>query len=144
MGVVAGKGTKAQEEGLGIFLENLGVAFQMVDDVLNLRGFEGNLKDVGEDLAAGKVTYPVAMALGRLDPEMRADLIRTLRTKPHDQAVVQSMINTLESVRALDDCLAEAQKLIDESWTKVEPLLEDSIPKMMLRAFGWYVVERYY
>jgi geranylgeranyl pyrophosphate synthase len=144
MGVVAGRGTKAQEEGLGVFFENLGIAFQIVDDVLNLRGFEGKLKDVGEDLSAGKVTYPVAKALGRLAPEARAKFIATLRSCPKDPAVIQSMIETLNSTRAFDDCLAEAQSLIDDSWARVEPLLEDSIPKMMLRAFGWYVVERYY
>jgi geranylgeranyl pyrophosphate synthase/predicted secreted hydrolase len=144
MGVVAGKGTKAQEEGLGVFFENLGVAFQIVDDVLNLKGFEGRLKDVGEDIAAGKVTYPVAKALGRMAPDIRTKFIMKLRSCPKNPAVIRSMIDTLDSTRAFDDCLAEAQSLIDESWSRVEPLLEDSISKMMLRAFGWYVVERYY
>jgi geranylgeranyl pyrophosphate synthase len=144
MGVVAGRGSKAQEEGLGIFFENLGIAFQMVDDVLNLKGFEGKLKDVGEDLSAGKVTYPVAKALGRLPPDVRRNFITTLRTCPKDPEVLASLIKTLDSTHTFEDCLAEAQSLIDDSWKKVEPLLEDSIPKMMLRAFGWYVVERYY
>jgi geranylgeranyl pyrophosphate synthase len=144
MGVVAGKGTKAQEEGLGLFFENLGVAFQIVDDVLNLKGFEGKLKDVGEDLAAGKVTFPVAKALGRMTSVDRARFIATLRSCPKNPSVIRWMIETLDSTHVFADCLVEAQSLIDESWRKVEPLLDDSISKMMLRAFGWYVVERYY
>src|SRR5262249_46721320 len=56
VGALVGGGTKAQIEGLGDFFEALGLAFQIVDDVLNLRGFENDLKERGEDIRAGKVT----------------------------------------------------------------------------------------
>jgi geranylgeranyl pyrophosphate synthase/predicted secreted hydrolase len=144
MGVVAGRGTKAQEEGLGRFFENLGIAFQIVDDVLNLRGFEGKLKNVGEDLTEGKATLPVAKALGRLDPHSRTEFLGKLRSKPHDPEILHDMISTLDRVHALDDCLEQARALIEESWAEVEPLLPDSVAKVMLRAFGWYVIERQY
>lgn len=144
MGVVAGRGSQAQEDGLGRFFENLGIAFQIVDDVLNLRGFEGKLKNVGEDLTEGKATLPVAKALGRLDEGSRKALVTLLRSKPHDPAVLHDMIATMEKVHALEDCLEQARRLIEDSWSQVEPLIPDSVAKMMLRAFGWYVIERQY
>ncbi len=144
MGVIAGHGSAAQEDGLSRFFENLGIAFQIVDDVLNLRGFEGKLKNVGEDLSEGKATLPVARALGRMEPEARASFVKLLRQHTKDPAVLHGMIESLEKVHALDDCLEEARKLIEESWANVQPLLPDSIAKMMLRAFGWYVIERQY
>ncbi len=44
-------------EALGKYFENIGVAFQIIDDVLNLRGFEGKTKECGEDIKAGKVRH---------------------------------------------------------------------------------------
>lgn len=144
MGVIAGKGTKPQEDGLGHFFESLGIAFQIVDDVLNLRGFEGKLKNLGEDLSEGKATLPVAKALGRLDAESRTSFVQLLREHTKDPRVLRGMVDTLERVHALDDCLTQARSLIEDSWAAVQPVLPDSLPKMMLRAFGWYVIERQY
>src|SRR5262249_21289463 len=53
-----GGGSAAQAEGLGHFLEALGLAFQIIDDVLNLRGFEHGRKTQAEDISEGKITAP--------------------------------------------------------------------------------------
>ena len=45
-----------------VAVERVGLAFQMVDDVLNLSGFDGDYKTRGEDITAG-VTMPVAIAI---------------------------------------------------------------------------------
>jgi hypothetical protein len=34
--------------------------------------------------------------------------------------------------------------LIETAWAELNPLVEDSLAKVMLRAFGWYVLERHY
>jgi len=47
MGAVAGGGSKEQIAAVGEFFEAVGLAFQIMDDVLNLRGFKGNLKQRG-------------------------------------------------------------------------------------------------
>ncbi|MGZ3438612.1 MAG: polyprenyl synthetase family protein, partial [Polyangia bacterium] len=44
MGAVAGGGTDVQIDAVGRFFEALGLAFQIIDDVLNLRGFKNDLK----------------------------------------------------------------------------------------------------
>jgi hypothetical protein len=72
VGAIIGGGDDAQIEALGTFVEQVGVAFQIVDDVLNLRGFSNDLKQRGEDLSEGKVTMPVAKAMGMLDAHATA------------------------------------------------------------------------
>ena len=72
MGAVAGGGTDAQIEAVGRFFEALGLAFQIIDDVLNLRGFKNDLKSRGEDVTNGSITLPVAKAMARLDAPARA------------------------------------------------------------------------
>src|SRR5262249_26240532 len=84
MGAIAGGGTQAQVEAIGSFFEGLGLAFQIIDDVLNLRGFEGDLKTRGEDLLRGVVTYPIAKGLGCLGEAEREQLWELLRTHSWD------------------------------------------------------------
>ena len=144
MGAIAGGGTEAQIEGLGGFFDGLGLAFQIIDDVLNLRGFKKGLKAKGEDIMHGKVTLPVAKAITKLDPEKRQRLWDIVKSKPSDEAVVAEAIALIESCGALDDCVEEAHQLVEDAWKAFDPLVEDSLPKIILRAFGWYVLERHY
>jgi geranylgeranyl pyrophosphate synthase/predicted secreted hydrolase len=144
MGAVAGGGSDAQIDAVGEFFEGLGLAFQIIDDVLNLRGFGRGLKATGEDISAGKVTLPVAKAFVRLPRERAQWLWATLRTRPQDQAIVGECIAAIEACGALDACVQQANELVESAWQRFDPLVEDSFPKLVLRAFGWYVLERHY
>jgi geranylgeranyl pyrophosphate synthase/predicted secreted hydrolase len=144
MGAIAGGGSSAQIEGLGGFFEALGLSFQIIDDVLNLRGFRGELKSKGEDVMQGKVTLPVAKAMGRLGRVEREWLWSTLSSKPQDPEVVGRVIALLEECGAIEDCAQLARDLLENAWKRLEPLVEDSLAKLMLRAFSWFVLERHY
>ncbi len=144
MGAVVGGGTDAQVDAVGKFFEAVGLAFQIVDDVLNLRGFKGDLKQRGEDISNGTVTLPVAVAMGRLDLDKRRWLWSTLQSKPQDPVVVSAAVELLESCGAITACAERARALVEDSWRRTEHLLEPSIARVMLRAFGWYVLERHY
>lgn len=144
MGALVGGGDEEQVEGIGDFFEALGMAFQIVDDVLNLRGFAGDLKEAGEDISKGAVTMPVGVAFGRLEQDKRLWLWNTLSTCPDDPAVVSSVIELIEACGALDECDTMARDLIENAWQRLDPMLEPSTVKVMLRGFGWYVLERHY
>ena len=146
MGAIVGGGTDAQIEALGRFFEALGLAFQIIDDVLNLRGFKGDLKTKAEDITQGKVTLPVAKAMSRL-PNGRARVAagRRCAAKPEDPRVVGEVVAMLEACGAIDACAdagarARRSGLARRSsrWSKTR------CRKLMLRAFGWYVLERHY
>ena len=144
MGVVAGKGTELQIEAIGRFFESVGLAFQIIDDVLNLRGFKGNLKDRGEDLKQGKVTLPVAKSMSRLTKEKRAWIWENIAAKHQEQNKIEDIIELLETSGSIEDCVTQAENLVEKAWTLLDPLVEESLPKVMLRAFGWYVLKRHY
>ena len=68
MGAVVGGGSDVQVEAVGLYYESVGIAFQIMDDVLNLRGIYSTtadktagleLKNLGEDISAGKVTINI-------------------------------------------------------------------------------------
>jgi len=144
IGGIIGGGSEAQIDALGVFVEHVGLAFQIVDDVLNLRGFEHDLKQRGEDLAEGKVTMPVAKAMSFLDAESRAWLWTSLSAGTRDKVTIDRAIDLLEQCGALQACRADAERLVDEAWSALDPLVPASLPKLMLRAFGWFVLERHY
>src|SRR4051794_283944 len=76
IGAVLGGVSKEQEHALREFGFNLGVAFQLVDDLLDYTADEDALgKPVGGDLREGKVTLPVILLLQRGGPAA-SDLIR--------------------------------------------------------------------
>jgi geranylgeranyl pyrophosphate synthase len=58
-GAIIGGGTDAQVAGIGGAAGEFGLAFQIVDDILDVEGDAANLgKTPGKDAAAGKPTYP--------------------------------------------------------------------------------------
>lgn len=144
IGAILGGGTDLQVEGVGSFFEAIGLAFQIVDDVLNLRGFKGNLKEKGEDISQGRITLPVVKALGKLSHTGRQCLIATLTSLPRDAQTVQTVIAQLEELGAIDACAAQARDVVEAAWKRLDPLIEDSQYKVTFRAFGWYVLERHY
>jgi len=69
MGAILGGASAEQEESLSQYGRNLGMAFQIVDDVLDLTASENVLgKPVASDLREGKVTMAVIHALQRCTP----------------------------------------------------------------------------
>jgi geranylgeranyl pyrophosphate synthase len=153
MGALVGKGSKEQVEAMGMYFEGIGIAFQIMDDVLNLRGIYSNesdkakvgteLKTLGEDITAGKATMPVAKAMAMLkQAEQRRKLWAAIQAKPADQKIVRAIIADLEKLGAVDACVQHAEALVNDAWAKLDKVIPDSFAKMMLRSFGWYVIER--
>jgi len=144
IGAILGKGTNAQVVGLGNYFEALGLAFQIIDDVLNLRGYEKDLKVRGEDIAGGKVTLPVAKAMSRLVLAERQSLWEAILSKPTQPSVIAAVIDQLERCGAIQACQQQATELVESAWEQLDPLVPDSDVKIRLRAFSWYVLERHY
>lgn len=144
MGALLGGGSDAQIEALGRYLEEIGVAFQVVDDVLNLAGFRGGLKTRGEDLIEGKVTLPVAKAMSRLDLPGRRSLHSQLLRVREDPTIVAEVVETIESTGALTACRTQAEAMVEDAWQMLRPQIDDSAVSLKLRAFGWFVLDRHY
>lgn len=72
MGVILGGGSDQDRKAIEVYGENVGVAFQIADDVLNVVGTpEAIGKAVGSDRAMGKQTYPALLGLDQASVEAR-------------------------------------------------------------------------
>jgi geranylgeranyl pyrophosphate synthase/predicted secreted hydrolase len=144
MSALIGGGTVAQSDALGNLFEAYGLAFQIIDDVLNLRGFEENRKSHGEDITQGKVTAPIAKAMTRLPLDQRRELWSRLSARPSDPTDIRDVIAIVSGCGALDACERQARELVEREWQALDPLIPDSQYKVRLRAFGWFVLDRHY
>lgn len=80
-GLTAG-GNGAAREALKSYGENLGMAFQIRDDMLDFTGREGLLgKPVGGDIKEKKITLPLIHALQNADDAERKSVLRAVRKR---------------------------------------------------------------
>ncbi len=136
--------SEERAQALSALFEAYGLAFQIIDDVLNLRGFKDNLKTKGEDITHGKATAPIAKAMSRLDLAGRRKLWDIVSARTSDRERIAEAVALVDGCSALDACEQEARDMVETAWRAVDPLLPDSQVKLRLRAFGWFVLDRHY
>ena len=96
---------------LGAFGHRIGIAFQVLDDVLDVVGpVERTGKPRGADLLDGTVTLPLILARER-DPELAQLDLRTVRTP----AAAEQVCHSIAATGALDDSRARALGMVREA-----------------------------
>ena len=124
-------------EALGTFGEQIGLAFQILDDVLDVSGPpERTGKPQGADLLDGTITLPLIEARGR-DPQLAALDVRDLRTTADAKSVCERIVAT----GALDKTRARALELVARAKSILPTLPDRQRAALDLVADG--VVERY-
>jgi octaprenyl-diphosphate synthase len=113
--VLAGCGAK-EEEALRDFGQNLGVAYQLVDDVLDYAGYESALgKRVGDDFREGKMTLPIVYALRRATGEEKAFWRRTIAEGHQQPDDLDRARAALDRTGAVAETLACARRYADRA-----------------------------
>jgi octaprenyl-diphosphate synthase len=109
IGAVVGDRPREDVEALRRYGENLGIAFQLIDDVLDYSAREVVLgKSIGDDFRDGKTTLPVVLAFQRGDATERRFWRRTLERGEQREGDLAHAIALLERRAALADSLTRA------------------------------------
>ncbi|MDG3444405.1 polyprenyl synthetase family protein [Nitrospirillum amazonense] len=107
--VVAGR-PAAEEEALRSYGLNLGIAFQVVDDVLDYSAVQARLgKSIGDDFREGKITLPVVLAFRRGDDEERAFWRRTLEDIDQRDGDLEHALSLMQRHNTLRDSVERAR-----------------------------------
>ncbi|ASG22105.1 MULTISPECIES: polyprenyl synthetase family protein [Nitrospirillum] len=107
--VVAGR-PAAEEEALRSYGLNLGIAFQVVDDVLDYSAVQARLgKSIGDDFREGKITLPVVLAFRRGDDEERAFWRRTLEDIDQRDGDLEHALALMQRHNTLRDSVERAR-----------------------------------
>jgi octaprenyl-diphosphate synthase len=120
--------------------EDLGVAFQIADDLLDLVGEEGRVgKSLGSDLREKKLTLPVIRLRDRLQNGDATELKALLADPPDD--VRDRLMPPLESAGALRSAGATARERADAAVARLS-VLPDTPAKELLERLARFSVRR--
>jgi len=109
LGAVVAERPKVEEEALDTFGMNLGIAFQVIDDVLDYSAKQATLgKAVGDDFREGKISLPVILAFHRGNDDDRKFWRRTLEDQEQTEGDLEHAIHLMEKHVALEDSVKRA------------------------------------
>ena len=142
MGAILGKSTSEEEELLAEYGRNLGLAFQIVDDALDLTASEEVLgKPVASDLREGKVTMAVIHALERCTPAERKLVEKVLEERAFQSVRHEQILEMLNRYGSIEYAYDAAAKHADAASQAICSFPDSEIKRALLFA-PEFVVER--
>jgi geranylgeranyl pyrophosphate synthase len=128
----------ADDEQLGAFGAEIGLAFQLLDDVLDVAGpAERTGKARGTDLLDGTVTLPLILA-ARIDPELRSLDLRRL-----DPATAERICERIAASGALETVRTRALAMVAAAKRRLASPSFDAEQRQLLGLVADGVVQRY-
>jgi geranylgeranyl pyrophosphate synthase len=135
-GMASGKGTDEQIEHLGRFGYDLGLAFQVVDDILDFTGNEELLgKPIGGDLRKGVITMPLIYAVAAGGGKRLAAAVDS-----QDEAEIAWAIGEVQRL-GIEPARAEAQRLVQRALANLS-IFPESPTLNILRDICDFVLDR--
>jgi octaprenyl-diphosphate synthase len=142
-GILAGAGTRAIKD-LSDFGLNLGIAFQLMDDILDYSSCEEAFgKPVGKDLREGKITLPLIHALRGMSKEEIDRLAEPFRNQSAEDDAYTNLIAMVRGQGVLDAIRSEAKAFADTA-ERILGVFPDSPTRERLRSLNSYLIERNY
>jgi octaprenyl-diphosphate synthase len=135
LGAILGDATAAQEAALSQYGHDLGMAFQIVDDVLDLTASEAVLgKPVASDLREGKATMAVIHALDRCTPQERVKIETILRDRAFNGVTHAQILEILERYGSLEAATARAARYAESARQSIGSFPDSEIKRALLWA----------
>jgi octaprenyl-diphosphate synthase len=144
VGAMAGGADDAGREALRKYGEELGLAFQLVDDVLDYRGEAGTLgKNTGDDLREGKMTLPVILALADANPAEREIIASALGKDETPDGVLTQIVAIFNRHKSLDRTVARADEHVRRAREALASLPHSAMKTLLSDIAEFYVGRAY-
>src|SRR6476469_8490436 len=141
IGALLGKATSATQNLLRDYGMNLGIAFQLIDDLLDFTSTEDVLgKPAGADLVEGKISLPLLLLLQR-QPEMRRPLQTVISEGGYHSVSRQSLLDALAETGALALARERAIEYAEAARASLDGFNQSPYAQA-LSAIPTYIIER--
>ena len=138
-GAVLGEASEPEVQALRDYGYNVGMAFQVRDDILDFEGDPSNLgKPVGSDLLNGVLTLPTIMLMERYPKE---DLVQSLFKDRDNDEKLKKVVEVINDSTILPDCEQVVQDYSDKACEALKTL-PDGAPKQSLMDLADYITAR--
>lgn len=123
---------------------NLGIVFQLIDDVLDYGGSSVQLgKNVGDDFREGKITLPVILAYGRGTEAERDFWKRTLQEGNRREGDLEEALVILSRHTALEDTLQRAKSYGEQARAALVGFPETPLKSALLETVDFCIARAY-
>ncbi len=127
-------------EAIGDYALETGMAFQIIDDTLDVIGDLNNTgKRVGLDLLEGKPTLPTIIAMK--DPQYGSRIIEIFTKEEADEKDVAEALDLIKRTNAIETCRKKAEERIERALLHLD-VIPDSVYKDSLAALAEYIISR--
>ncbi|MCH7606160.1 MAG: polyprenyl synthetase family protein [Chloroflexi bacterium] len=138
-GSLLGGAPEPQVQALRNYGKHIGLAFQMVDDLLDVQGDAAELgKPVGRDLAQGVLTLPTIMLMEKYPDDNPIEEMFKDRT---EDGMLHRALEMINNSSIIADCFAEIRKDCDKATRSLE-VLPDCEARRSLLELSEYTRER--
>lgn len=139
IGAIMGGASSNEIQALRTYGKQIGLAFQIQDDYIDLTGNESIGKPVGSDLVEGKKTLMVVYALEKANKEDHDRLVELLEA--NDESIIPEAMEILEKYGAINYARSKAYDCVIESKQALS-ILPDSDAKDALFKLADFVFTR--
>lgn len=127
LGGVLGRVSEETEKDMSLLGRNIGMCFQITDDLLDYTGDEKELgKPVLSDLSEGRITLPLIYTLNNDNGRNRKRIARLLERKILEKEALQEILRIVKSNGALDYTYKKAEEFSSKSKSLIDRLPESS------------------
>lgn len=133
LGMVAAEATQEEIEMMGTFGENVGIAFQIRDDILDLLGIEQKTgKPIGNDLRENKITLPLLHALKQAEKQDAKRIIRMVK-RGAGKAEIGRVVEFIKENGGVRYATAQAEKLTRSAITALDRYRDTKYKEVLIK-----------
>jgi octaprenyl-diphosphate synthase len=145
IGSLYGGGKQQERQALKRYGNHLGCAFQIIDDLLDYLGSQSTTgKTIGNDLAEGKMTMPLILAMKRAEGKDRDQLLEILQDSVSRRKSLADVVGLIEKYNGFADTKAKAEGLVQDALSQLEIFShpDTTEDRIILEGLAQYVLTR--
>jgi octaprenyl-diphosphate synthase len=142
IGAILGGASPEREKALTDFGLNLGIAFQLMDDVLDYVSAPEELgKTIGKDLSEGKITLPLIHTLRRCSPEDKNFLVQVIRDPKGKEEGLKYILELVRKSGGIEYTIRQAESFAGKATAALEEC-PARLEKDALLTLAQYTIQR--
>ncbi len=143
LGAVISDSNSDTEQALASYGLNMGIAFQVIDDVLDYSGdVENTGKNLGDDLGDGKMTLPLIRTMQQTSTEKQKFLSGVIESGANQQDIEQ-IINIVNSTDAIEYTRQQAYTYTSKAKSALDAIPESIYKQSMLDLTDFFIARVY-